>query len=322
MLDMTQKRFTDPEAARMYLEEIRWPTGPVCPHCGGCDRIMTLNGEATRPGLYKCGDCREQFTVTVKTVFEKSKIPLHKWVMATTLLCSSKKGVSAHQLHRLLGITYKSAWFMCHRIREAMREGGGLMGGSGSTVEIDETFIGRKTRRLGEPKLQGGYEKKQKVLTLVERNGRARSIHVPAVNTRTLKPIIKKQVDAASDIMTDTASWYVNNKSGKSVMGKHFNTHESVNHGIREYVRGDIHTNTIEGYFSVLKRGLNGVYQHWSEEHLKRYLCEFDFRYNYREKLGYDDEDRTRQALSGISGKRLTYNPIGAQQETRIKTAP
>lgn len=316
MLDMTQKRFTDDDAAREYLEEIRWPRGPACPHCGGDERIMTLQGESHRKGLYKCGDCREQFTVTVKTVFERSKIPLHKWVMATTLICSSKKGISAHQLHRMLGITYKSAWFMCHRIREAMKDHKGLLGGGGKVVEMDETYVGRRTSRKGE-KRSRSVKGKEAVFSLVERNGQVRSFHVPAVTSKTLRPIIKQQLAKDSHVMTDTGTVYakVNKFQGfnTSSITDLVEKHEYVNHGIEEYVRGNVHTNTIENYFSILKRGLNGVYQHCSKEHLKRYVGEFDFRYNYREKLGFDDEARTRQALRGIEGKRLTYNPINAK---------
>lgn len=318
MFDFKDPKFTNPEAAREYLEGIRWPNGPVCPHCGDMERVMLLKGKATRPGLYKCGECRKQFTVTVGTVFERSKISIEKWVLATHRLCSSKKGFSAHQLHRMMGVTYKTAWFMCHRIREAMREGGpGLLGGGGKTVEIDETFwggSGKAARKAG--KVRRGYQHKEKILTLVERDGRARSFHVPAVNAKTLLPIIKQQVAADTHVMTDEAGQYTNrNQFGRvsNYLEGDFASHQVVQHGIGEYVRGDVHTNTIEGYFSILKRGLNGTYQHCSKEHLKRYIGEFDFRYNYREKLGFDDSARTRQALKGIEGKRLTYLPINAQ---------
>jgi hypothetical protein len=261
---------------------------------------MKLKGKSTRPGLYKCGDCREQFTVTVGTVFERSKIPLNKWVMATHLMCSSKKGISAHQLHRMMGVTYKTAWFMAHRIREAMREPftGNKMGGGGMFVEVDETYLLKGTKRPG--KALRGFDK-EKVITLVERDGRARSFHVNAVNSNTVSKILYEQIAGDSAIMTDESPIY------KKPVKNFFAGHGTVNHSIYEYVRGAIHTNTIEGYFSILKRGLNGVYQHCSKQHLKRFLSEFDFRYTYRQKLGYDDADRRDLALKGIQGKRLMY---------------
>lgn len=303
--------YKDEEIARKHLESIRWPNGPVCPHCGCDERIMQLKGKATRPGVYKCGDCRKQFTVTVHTVFEGSHIPINKWILATHLMCSSKKGFSAHQLHRVLGVSYKTAWFMEHRLREAMRDPmTGKMGGGGKTVEADETFIGRKTTRLGE-KRPSGYADKQKVLSLVERNGKVRSFHVPAVNAETLRPILKQQIEQDTHLMTDDAGWYRNSKADN--LGEHFNSHEVVSHAEKEYVRGNAHVNTAEGFFGIMKRGLNGVYQHWSQHQLHRYLNEYDFRYNYREKQGYDDTARTNQALRGIEGKRLTYNPSNAQ---------
>lgn len=300
--------FQNEDDARKYLEAIRWPDGAACPHCGGIERVYPVKADEKkkiRKGLYHCNDCGEQFTVTVGTVFERSKIPLHHWLQATYLMSSSKKGISAKQIERTLGVTYKTAWFMCHRIREAMRDGNpGPLGGGGKTVEVDETFVGRKTKRLGKP-LRGMKDKK-KVLSLVERGGKVRSFHVPAVNAKTLKPIIKQQIDKSSDLMTDAATWYVDTL-GRSHMDKDFNSHQSINHNINEYVRGNVHTNTIEGYFSIFKRGLNGVYQHCDKQHLKRYICEFDFRYNFREKLGFDDMARTNIALQGIEGKRLMY---------------
>lgn len=312
MVDLTDKRFNDDQAAREYLESIRWPDGPICPHCGSDERIMALKGKTTRPGLYKCGECRKQFSVTVGTVFERSKIPIHKWVLATTLMCSSKKGISAHQLHRTLNITYKSAWFMMHRIREAMREGGnGLLGGSGKTVEADETFVGGKPRKRSpswstDGRRRGRGTKKTPVVALVEREGRVHAQAVPSVTAKSLKTALNEHVDRQSKLMTDELILYKN-------AGKDYASHDTVTHSAGEYARGDIHTNTVEGYFSILKRGINGIYQHCSKEHLPRYLDEYSFRYNYRAKLGFDDEARTRQALSGISGKRLTYNPINAE---------
>ena len=309
MASINNPIFQNENSAREYLEAVRWPEGPFCPHCGEAENVMRLEGKKHRPGLMQCRSCRKQFSVTVGTLFERSKIPLHKWLLATYLLTSSKKGMSTHQLHRMLGITYKSAWFMTHRIREAMREKAqGQLGGEGSTVEVDETYWGNKKPR-GQKKGRG-FQHKEKILTLVERKGKARSFHVPAVNRATLKPILKEQIAAESRIMTDEAGQYVVRKlHGKDSkpFEKDFASHEYVNHSIGEYVRGDIHTNTIENYFSILKRGLTGTYQHVSKKHLKRYLGEFDFRYNNRSGLGVDDVQRAENALRGIEGKRLTY---------------
>jgi transposase-like protein len=301
MCDLSNPIFHDADLAREHLESIRWPDGAICPHCGGCDRVMKLQGKSTRKGVYKCGDCRKQFTVTVGTVYERSHVPINKWIMATHLMCSSKKGISAHQLHRNLGVTYKTAFFMAHRIREAMKPSEtGKLGGDGSYVEMDETYITNKTKR--NTKKTGGSDKR-KVITLVERNGVARSYHVNRVNSDTVKGILDKEVFKDSAIITDSAPFYPS-------ATKEYAGHGTVNHSIREYVRGSIHTNTIEGFFSILKRGLNGVYQHCSKQHLKRYLAEYDFRYSYRSKMGYSDSDRTAMALKGIEGKRLTYLPV------------
>ncbi len=314
MCDLTVPYFHDKDLARGHLESVRWPDGVFCPHCGGLERIYSIKGG--RAGLYKCGDCRKQFTVTVGTVFERSKVPLNKWLMAVHLLCSSKKGISAHQLHRMLGVTYKTSWFMVHRIREAMRDtSGSILGGSGSTVEVDETFIGNKKKRGQKGR---GYAHKEKILTLVERGGRARSFHVAAVNAKTLIPIIREQVAADTNIMTDEASQYTSKNKWReySNIEAHFASHQFVTHGSGEYVRGYVHTNTIEGFFSIFKRGMKGVYQHCSKQHLKRYLCEFDFRYNNRTALGVSDSERAILALKGIEGKRLMYRqPLCFQQE-------
>jgi transposase-like protein len=300
---LSKKYFHDEEAAFAYLEGILWPTGPVCPHCGVIDRAYKIKAnpeKRVRLGLWKCAECRKQYTVKVGTVFEHGRIPLHLMLQATYLMCSSKKGVSAHQLHRALEITYKTAWFLAHRIREAMREGkvpGGL-GGANKVVEADETFVGGKAKnaKRGKP-----VPKKEAVFALVERDGRVSSHHVVAVNARTLRPVLMTHVDRKSYLMTDEAGQYKR-------MGMEFAGHGSVNHSIDEYVRGKFwHTNTVEGYFSVLKRGIGGTYQHVSQQHLKRYLGEFDFRYNYRVGLGVDDQKRTETALAGIVGKRLTY---------------
>jgi transposase-like protein len=302
MCDLTAPHFQDADKAREYLENLRWPDGPVCPHCGAIGAWAIQGGRA---GLYRCKEyqCRKQFTVTVGTVFERSRVPLNKWLAAVYLMCSSKKGVSSKQLERALGVTYKTAWFMSHRIREAMREGpDGLMGSGGGTVEVDETFIGHdKSIKPKGMKKGRGYHHKNKVLSLVERGGKVRSTHVPAVNAATLKPILREQIADDAVVYTDEAAHYTMTKEPM------FQNHGYVSHGIGEYVRGDIHTNTIEGFFSIFKRGMKGIYQHCGEQHLKRYLCEYDFRYNYREKMGFNDMDRTDAALRGIEGKRLTY---------------
>ena len=297
--------YTDETAARKHLEAIRWPDGPYCPHCGQLDTIKALPAKgAMGPGWYHCRDCRKKFTVRVGTLYERSHVPLHVWLYATHLLCSSKKGISAHQLHRMLGVTYKTAWFMAHRIREGMRElKPGPLGGTGKYVEADETVIGGKERNKHKSKRNPrhiGMVGKEIAFSLVERGGKVHSHHVPNVNAKTLRPIIVAQVDRKSILMTDDAGQY-------RIIGPEFAGYDTVNHGAGEYVRGDAHTNTIEGYFSLLKRGITGVYHHVSQQHLKRYLAEFDFRYNERSALGVDDAERTLKALQGIEGKRLMY---------------
>jgi transposase-like protein len=292
------RRFTNEEAARKHLEKLQWPEGPICPHCGVVDRASTIKGG--RNGLWFCNACRMQFTVTVGTIFERSKIPLHMWLYANHLICSSKKGISSHQLSRMLGVTYKTAWFMSHRIREAMRPlKASPLGGEGKTVEIDETYIGGKdkNKHQSKRKARGGMDK-EIAFALVERGGNVRSHHVPTVTAKTLRPILREQIDAATTVMSD---------EGGARVGKEFAKHATVNHSIGEYVRGDVHTNTIEGYFSILKRGIMGTYHHVSPQHLKRYLAEFDFRYNERIALGVDDDTRADTALMNVRGKRLTY---------------
>jgi len=301
MCNLSAPHFHDKDLAREYLENLRWPDGAICPHCGGTEKIYAITGKSARPGLYKCGDCKSQFTVTVVTLFEGSKIPLNKWLMAVYLMCSSKKGISSHQLHRMLGITYKSAWFMTHRIREAMKDPifSTKLGGGGGTIEVDETFWGNKKPK-GQKKGRG-YHHKEKIFSLVERGGTVRSFHVPAVNAKTLRPIMRQQIDESANIITDEAAQYVLSKPS---MKNDFASHEYVRHGSGEYSRGRIHTNTIEGYFSILKRGLVGTFHHVGPQHLRRYIGEFDFRYNHRH---ITDAERSDVALRGIGGKRLIY---------------
>ena len=288
--------FHDETAAREWLEARIWPNGPFCPHCGEVERVTRLHGKAHRPGLFQCNSCREQFTVTVNTVCERSKIPLTKWLMAIYLLNSSKKGMSALQMHRMMGGSYKTAWFMMHRIREAMREGKlGPIGGQGKFVEADETYVGGKAKN----RAFKAPPKKEAVTALVERGGKVASVHVPNVTAKTLRPIIVSIVDRKSHLRTDESLVYPK-------VGSEFASHYTVNHSADEYVRGDAHTNTVEGYFAILKRGIFGIYHNVSEEHLKRYLGEFDFS-----AIGYSDTERTEIAAAGIYGKRLTYRRTG-----------
>ena len=300
MVDLTNPIFTDKTAARAYLEAQRWPDGPYCPHCGEYGNIRKMKGKSTRPGVYQCNSCRKPFSVTVGTLYERSHVPLNKWLLASHLMCASKKGMSAHQLHRMLGVTYKTAWFMAHRIREGMREfNPGPLGGANKVVEADETYIGGKAKNRKSRKVPP----KEAVFTLVERDGKVRSFHVPRVNADTLRPILFTQVDRKSYLMTDEASVY-------KKPGQEFSGHGTVNHSIEEYVRGGFwHTNTVENYYSILKRGITGIYQHVSPKHLKRYVGEFDFRYNER---SISDSERADKALKGITGKRLTYRRISA----------
>ena len=307
--------FQDADEARKHLEAQRWPNGPICPHCGNVrpERITAMKGKAHRPGLYNCMECREQFSVTVGTVFERSKIALNKWLLATFLLSSSKKGMSAHQLHRMLGVTYKTAWFMAHRIREAMKEdvkSAGPLGGEGKTIEADETYYGYREdgyvspERKGRPYLKRKKPMKNAVVGLVERGGKARMFHVQHANKATVRDILVRNADRNSTLYTDESPLY-------TVTGREYETHDTVKHSAHEYARGDTHTNTIEGVFSVFKRGMVGVYQHCGEAHLHRYLSEFDFRYNRRTALGVTDAERHDQLLAMIEGKRLTYRRIG-----------
>jgi transposase-like protein len=283
-------------AAFARLEAIIWPNGPVCPHCGGVDRITPVTGG--RIGLRRCGDCKKQFTCKVGTVFEDSKIPLHKWFQAAHLLASSKKGISSHQLHRTLGVTYKTAWFMSHRLREAMRDTPkGQIGGPEKIVEADETFF---VNRKGFKK-RTGVGHKMAIMSLVERGGPIRSVVMDRVNRKNVEKVIRRNVHHESRLMTDTAAYY----KGRGHFG--IAQHEMVNHEAGEYAYDDVYVNTLEGVFSIFKRGMKGTYQHCSEQHLHRYVAEFDFRYNNRSKLGIEDAERTANALKGIVGKRLTY---------------
>lgn len=300
MCDLSNPAFTDEDKAREYLEKSRWPDGPVCPFCGQFETVKTLGGKSMGAGWYHCSDCREKFTVRVGTLYERSHIALHKWLLATHLLTSSKKGMSAHQMHRMLGVTYKTAWFMCHRIREAMTPAApSPLGGEGKVVEADETEIGGKAKNRAYRKK---VPKKHIVLALVERGGAVRSSHVASVSPKSLRPAMVKAASRKSRLMTDDAKWYTR-------VGEEFASHESTQHARREYVRGDVHTNTAENFFSILKRGIIGTYHHVSEAHLDRYLAEFDFRYSNRSKLGVTDGERAAKALKGIEGKRLTYRP-------------
>jgi transposase-like protein len=313
---LSAKYLQDEEAAYAWVEARVWPNGPVCPHCGGVDRISKMQGQSTRVGLYKCYQCRKPFTVKVGTVFESSHVSMRLWLQAMHLLCSSKKGISSNQLHRTLGVTLKTAWFMSHRIREAMRVVGVTpMGGDGGVVEIDETYSGKMQ---GAPKHlhTGGSQFRNIVLTLVERGGSARSFHIEGTTIATLGPIIRANINREASVMTDQARHYQG-------LGNEFASHKTVAHSEEEYVRreawieGDkihfdaVHTNTVEGYYSIFKRGMKGVYQHCKEKHLHRYLAEFDFRYSNRIRLGVDDIQRTELAVKGIVGKRLTYRTAG-----------
>jgi transposase-like protein len=307
--------FQSVDAARTYLEAMRWGADRVCPHCGTVNKSLATK----KPGVYRCQpkECRKDFSVTTKSVMESSHIKLNVWLQAFFLMASSKKGMSSHQLHRALGITYKSAWFLSHRIREAMRSGGLLppMGGSGKVVESDETYIGRLA---GQP-AKAGPATKNIVLTLVERGGSARSFHIDSTSIADIAPILRANISRETAFMTDEGRHY-------KVPGKEFSSHDAVNHSKDEYVRywnettdekrpdgkpvvttKTITTNTVEGYYSIFKRGMKGVYQHCSEKHLHRYLSEFDFRYSNRVALGIHDGERADLAIKGAAGKRLTY---------------
>lgn len=302
----TAPQFQDHDEARKYLESLRWAGEPVCAHCG------TVGGHyaTKKAGVWRCHSkgCRKDFSVTTKTVMESSHIKLHIWLQAFALMTASKKGISAHQLHRSLKVTYKSAWFLCHRIREAMRTGGlAPMGGPGSIVEADETYLGEidtprvSKQRQGRPyKLRKHSGTKRTIVSLVERGGSVRSFHVPTSDAATVARIVRENIATETRLHTDESKLYTK-------VGAEFAAHETVNHSAKEYARGDVTTNSVEGYFSIFKRGMKGVYQHCGEKHLHRYLAEFDFRFNNRVALGVNDGERAELAIKGIEGKRLTY---------------
>lgn len=304
MTDLSNPIYTDEAAARAHLEAIRWPEGPVCPYCGVTDESKALGGQSMGDGWFHCSACRKKYTVRVGTVYERSHVPLHKWVLATHLLCASKKGMSAHQLHRMLGVTYKTAWFMAHRIRESMRDTSPApMGGNGQPVEADETYIGRKkepqlTKTDGSKFIKSGKKaQKLAVVSLVERGGNVRSFHVQRADKVTVTAIVNQNITREATLYTDESRLY---GDARKLVAEH----DTVNHSGKEYARGPVHTNTVEGYFSIFKRGMRGVYQHCQEKHLHRYLAEFDFRYNGR---SVDDDARAVLSHKGAEGKRLTY---------------
>jgi transposase-like protein len=299
---LSAPHFHSEEAAHAYVEARVWPEGPVCPHCGGVERIGKLSGKSTRCGVYKCYQCRKPFTVKIGTIFEASHVPLNVWLQAIYLVAGSKKGISSNQLHRTLGVTLKTAWFMSHRIREAMRSGDlAPFGSGGGVVEADETFIGREP---GTQMKRGGFQHKIKVLALVDRStGRSRAMVVDHVDTATIKPILLENISREASLCTDESVIYRR-------LGGMFAYRARVDHSRGEYVNRldpTIHTNTVEGYFSIFKRGMKGVYQHCAKKHLHRYLAEFDFRYSNREACGYNDLARADALLEGVVGKRLTY---------------
>jgi transposase-like protein len=313
---LSSPHFHDEKAAFQYLEARIWPQGAVCPKCGGVERISKMEGASTPMGSYKCYQCRSKFTVKVGTVFESSHVKLHIWLQAVALLTSSKKGMSSNQLHRILGVTLKTAWFMAHRIREAMRDGSvSNLGGDGEIVEADETYLWKQEvqkpskHRRGLPYTRGGHAGpagKRAIVSLVERGGSVRSFHVENADKPTVNKIVTENIARESYLYTDESRIYGD-------ADQLFADHSTVKHSKREYVRGDVHTNTVEGFFSIFKRGMKGVYQHCAEKHLHRYLAEFDFRYNTRIAVGVNDLSRADRALAGIVGKRLTYRTTGGR---------
>jgi transposase-like protein len=314
-IDLTDLIFHDEVAARQHMEAIRWPNGPFCPHCGSVDKITLLEGKSHRPGLHQCNACRGHFTVTNGTVMERSHIPLAKWVLAFHLMAASKKGISAHQLHRMLKVTYKTAWFMCHRIREAMTDKApSPMGGPGSVIEADEMYHGKRETpaqlsrgRVRKPTKKGrsGPAEKREIIGLVERGGVSRMTHVNHITAKNLREHVVTNVSRQSQLHTDESRLYMK-------LGEEFAAHKTVHHGADEFARGKganlVTTNSVEGMFGIFKRGMTGVYQHCGEQHLQRYLNEFSFRYNTRTKLGFTDTERAVLAIQGAEGKRLMYD--------------
>jgi len=303
--------FHDEDKARAHFEALRWPDGRTCPHCGviGDDASTLLKGKTTRAGLYKCKACEKPFTATIGTVYEDSKVPLNKWLLATHLMCSSKKGISALQLQRELALgSYRTAWFMAHRIREAMTDTNDApLGGEGKVVEADETYYGKPavcptTRTDGSAFLKGNPKRRNSrpVVALVERGGRAKAFHVAVADKATISALVMKHVHPATRLHTDESRLYVGSADV-------FASHETVKHSAGEYARGDVNTNSAEGFFGVFKKGMKGVYQQCSEKHLNRYVTEFGFRHNTRALLGFNDAARTDLAIIGTIGKRLTY---------------
>jgi transposase-like protein len=306
--EMSSPVYHDEDAARAHIESIRWPHGVTCPHCGTIkDGIRPLGGNSMGPGWYYCTSCKDKFTVRMGTIYERSHLPLHKWLLAFRLMASSKKGFSAHQLSRTLNVTYKTAWFVAHRIREAMADNDPEpFGGKDQIVEVDETFQGPSDDVFVNGKgwqKKRGTASKRKIVSLVERGGRAKSVKVDDLTAKTLRKVIFSNVVLDSTLCTDEAQHY-------KEIGKAFTKHESVNHSEGEYARGKASTNHVEGFFSIFKRAMVGTYQHCSEKHLQRYLHEFDFRYSNRSKLGVEDGERTSRAIAGANGKRLTYRCI------------
>ena len=304
---LSAPHFHNEEAAFAYVEARVWPEGPNCPHCGGVERIGKMGGKSTRAGLYKCYQCRKPFTVRIGSIFESSHVPLHIWLQAMFLIAGSKKGISSNQLHRTLGVTLKTAWFMSHRIREAMRNGGlGFMGSDGARVEADETYIGQKKgyERLNKER---GSAHKMRVVSLIDRGtGEARSFPANSLVRDEVAQIVRANLAKEAKLTTDESRLY-------AAVGKEFAAHDTVLHGAGIYGRGEVYTNTVEGFFSIFKRGMRGIYQHCSEKHLHRYLAEFDLRYSNRAATGCNDGDRADRLLRGIVGKRLTYQQTGAR---------
>ena len=309
--DLTNPIYNDEEAARKHFEAIRWPHGVTCPHCGTVGNAVEMQGKSTRLGVYKCREkaCRKPFTATVGTVYERSHIPLHKWLLATHLICASKKGISAHQLFRMLGFgSYRTAWFMAHRIREAMKDiPGAPVGGNGGGVEMDETYFGPKNEIAKRTKKgKASHSSQRSVVALVERKGKTRMFHVERADKKTVLDIIRDHVKPETKLYTDESALYWQASAFIA-------DHSVVKHTAGEYLRGTAHTNSVEGLFGVFKRGMKGTYQHCGEQHLHRYLSEFEFRYNNRDKLGCDDNARTEKLLKATEGKRLTYQQTGSR---------